>query len=1038
MDDNPQNENPRNDSNLKETAKEAAKGAAKDAAKKTGKQAAKTVAAVIAKFALPIILPIIAIILIVVIVAGIIHEIFVSEGAEREGDWTSVPYAVSQYSTEITIDPDGTIRTSMTAQEIWDKLVENRSQVTEWLDGPEDLLKLMNAELTTKYPDTRPNPDDPIDWDKINSDVESNATQGIVKFKRAQNDGSQITMTYADPDTFYGWVEEYNMTGSESAKNNALTHFTMTKSPTFNNLGGASLDYNGKDIITDISERIIAATKITPFAGNGRCQGWVRQVYANAGLGNVYYNTAYDAAKANIISTDVNNIPVGAAVYATGSGPAGHVGIYIGNGQVMDNITGGLRVTTLEKWIAEAERLNYPLDGKLGWLGWGWQAGQPTQIISQEEPDEEDDSTNSTGEDTSIEDSEEIDEEEAQEAADEYVSQKISLDNVLFIGDSITVGLSGILPNSTCVAEVGSTPQEWIPGSGNWNKLPADSDNIKAVCIMLGVNNTSQTEQMKQIIDGLISKYPGKTIYVQKVLPVTAKYHYNDYNTMNDNINKYNEEIKAFCEGKTNVQFIDTSEGYVNSDGTGIVNLFDSEGLHPLDYQQLKENIEKAINGINGAANEANQSTFSVDYQVVVATWNEQETKITSNDPQVNKTVTKTQSMSTSKVDYQTMVSGYTMPFNYLWAFIVIGQEKDFAMDLADLVYGSEIIFTVFDNLTVTVNEQREDYTRDITVNTENGPKVETHSYYKTTTTTYRTNTIQTKLTYANVWIVEYSQEFTREETENGGNKYVGSPPKIREKTDPEADEDNFVTLFKKWENREIAGNIVSGAEWLIEILERNEDTSNTFPDLTRYLIYKATGKDMGVTDFDFSIFDPKNFVSLNSAYGGTSGLEGIPGQIYDFLLGKGVPPVGAAAILGNIQGESGFNPTIQNEIGASGLCQWYDRFPALQEFANSRNSTWTDVNTQLEFMWYELEGAYSHVKDVIMSATDESDLEYATWYFGAKYEVFFVGNNFEATKHYTAKRYQYAQNWLQQFKDRQTSGTTTEEGTTAEEDGGE
>lgn len=957
MDDNPQNENPNNDSNLKKTAKEAAKGAAKEAAKKTGKQAAKQVVAVIAKFAVPILLPIIAIILIVVIVAGIIHEIFVSEGTEREGDWTSVPYAASQYSTEITIDPDGTIRTSMTAQEIWDKLVENKSQVTEWLDGPEDLLKLMNAEITTKYPDTRPNPDDPINWDKINSDVESNSTQGIIKFRRAQSDGSQITLTYVDPDTFYGWVEEFNMTGSESAKNSALTHFTMTKSPTFSNLGGASLDYNGKDIITDISERIIAATKTTPFAGDGKCQAWVRQVYANAGLGNVYFNTAYEAAKANIISTDTNNIPVGAAVYATGTGPAGHVGIYIGNGQVMDNITGGLRVTTLEKWIAEAEGLNYPLDGKVGWLGWGWQAGQPTQIISQEEPDEEVESTDSTEETETDEDTEEINDEEAQEAADEYVSQKLSLDDVLFIGDSITVGLSQLLPNSTVVAEVGSMPHKWVPGSSNWNKLPEDSDNIKAVCIMLGVNSPTQIDEMKQIIDGLVSKYPGKTIYVQKVLPVTVKYHYNDYKVMNDYINTYNKEIEAFCNGKTNVKFIDTSTGYVNSDGTGIVNLFDDEGIHPRDYQQLKDNIEKAINGISGSANEANQSTFSSDYQVVVATWNEQEIKVTSNDPQADKTGSKTQSISTSKVDYQTMVSGYTMPFNYLWAFIVVGDNKDFSMDLADLVYDSEIVFTVFDNLTVTVNEQTENYTRYITVNTKDGPRQEKRSYYKTTTTTYRTNTIQTKLTYANVWIVEYSQEFTREGRENGGNRYVESPPNIREKTDPNAKEDNFVTLFRG-KSRNTTGNIVSGAEWLIDILERNDDTSNTFPDLTRYLIYKATGKDMGVTDFDFSIYDPKNFQSVSVTIEGGNVQE----KVWMALKNLGYSDEAVAGAMGNIDYESAGFSTIAVENGGTGegigLCQWsWGRKDKFLGYVAHKGVNWTDEDTQIEFLIAEISG---------------------------------------------------------------------------------
>lgn len=964
MDDIPQN----NDSNLKETAKQAAKEAGKEAAKNTTKKAAKKVFFNIGKFLLPILIPVILIIIVIIIVSSIIHELTLQDGEEKEGDWSSIPYAASQYSTEITIDKDGTIRTSMTAQEIWDKLIESNSKVKEWLDGPEDLLKLMNAELVTKYPDTRPNPDEPIDWDKINSKVDSNETQGIIKFKRAQSDGNTITLTYADPDTYYDWIEEYNMTGNETAKNNALTHFTMQKNQIINNSSGVSLEYNGTDIMTDISERIIAATKITPWPGAGKCQSWVRQVYANAGLGNVGYSTAYEAAKANIISTDMNNIPIGAAVYATGSGYAGHVGIYIGNGMVMDSVNSGLKVRSLSEWVAEAERLNYPLDGKLGWLGWGWQAGQPTKILSQGES-----SNNSE-----TENSEETTEEEQEEAANEYVNQKISLENVLFIGDSITEGLknSGLIPGASFSAKTGVAPSYWLE---RVDSLPQNSDNIKAVCVMLGVNNPSQTEQMKQLIDALVNRYSGKTIYVQRVLPVTIKY--NNYTQMNENINAYNEEIKAYCSSKSNVEFIDTSEGYVNSNGVGIVDLFDSMGVHPLNYEQLKENIEKAINGLGTPANEANQTSFSSDYQVVVATWSETEVKITSNDPSANKTGSKTYTMSTRTIDYQTMVSGYIMPFNYLWAFIVVGQNKDFSMDLADLVYDSEIIFTIYDNLTVTTDVQTENYTRKETVQTEEGPKTETHSYYKTTTTINRVNTIEAKLTYANVWIVEYSQEYTyqvpKKETtdESTGSttettKYEGAPANIREKTDPNDSEPNFVTLFRKSENRNTAGNIVSGLEWLIEILERNDDTANTFPDLTRYLIYKAANKDTGITEFDFSIFDPKNFQSVSVSIEGGNVQE----KVWNALISQGFSEYAVAGAMGNIEHESGFDNNIieygyTEYNGGIGICQWTNyptrttttgdgaRNQRLKDYASSKGKQWQDVDVQIEFLITELCG---------------------------------------------------------------------------------
>lgn len=60
---------------------------------------------------------------------------------------------------------------------------KNNSRVDEYLDGPEDLLKLMNAEIITNYPDTRANPDEEIDWDTLNKNIDSNEVQGIIKFK---------------------------------------------------------------------------------------------------------------------------------------------------------------------------------------------------------------------------------------------------------------------------------------------------------------------------------------------------------------------------------------------------------------------------------------------------------------------------------------------------------------------------------------------------------------------------------------------------------------------------------------------------------------------------------------------------------------------------------------------------------------------------------------------------------------------------------------------------------------------------------------
>ena len=52
--------------------------------------------------------------------------------------------------------------------------------------------------------------------------VNGTTTQGIVKFRRADQNGNKSYMTYVDPSTFYGWVEQYNTDGNETAKQNAL------------------------------------------------------------------------------------------------------------------------------------------------------------------------------------------------------------------------------------------------------------------------------------------------------------------------------------------------------------------------------------------------------------------------------------------------------------------------------------------------------------------------------------------------------------------------------------------------------------------------------------------------------------------------------------------------------------------------------------------------------------------------------------------------------------------------------------------------
>lgn len=220
--------------------------------------------------------------------------------------------------------------------------------------------------------------------------------------------------------------------------------------------------------------------------------------------------------------------------------------------------------------------------------------------------------------------------------------------------------------------------------------------------------------------------------------------------------------------------------------------------------------------------------------------------------------------------------------------------------------------------------------------------------------------------------------------------------------------------------------NILSAIGWLYDALEQNEDTANMV-DITKYLIGRAKGNPENEEEFLAAIEKlQEGFTDIAEA-GGKSGIDGIQGQIYDYLLAKGVPPVGAAAIMGNIQGESSFRPDAVNSIGCSGLCQWYQgRLDNLKKLATSKGKDWTDVECQLDYLWEELNNKYTKVRDVIMAADQESELEYATWYWGRYFEVFFLGDSFEATKGNTATRYKYAQHWYQEWQQHHTSGTTS------------
>lgn len=92
-----------------------------------------------------------------------------------------------------------------------------------------------------------------------------------------------------------------------------------------------------------------------------------------------------------------------------------------------------------------------------------------------------------------------------------------------------------------------------------------------------------------------------------------------------------------------------------------------------------------------------------------------------------------------------------------------------------------------------------------------------------------------------------------------------------------------------------------------------------------------------------------------------------------DFFINKGLTPHIAAGIVGNLIVESGLDPTAVGDNGSAyGLAQWrLDRRDNLKKFAKERGKDISDFDTQLEFLWHELNGNYKQVLNKLLGARD-------------------------------------------------------------------
>lgn len=167
------------------------------------------------------------------------------------------------------------------------------------------------------------------------------------------------------------------------------------------------------------------------------------------------------------------------------------------------------------------------------------------------------------------------------------------INNSLFIGDSLTSGLSiysgmagkNIIYSSGLSASNASARSIKSDGKSQTVIETAAQKNLSAIYVMLGANDIAAgyssgkfSSNYGQFIDKLKSSCKSSTIYVESVLPVTAKYNARGTSITNKKIDDYNTALKAMCTEKS-VAYCDVASALKDSDGCLDTNL-SSDGFH--------------------------------------------------------------------------------------------------------------------------------------------------------------------------------------------------------------------------------------------------------------------------------------------------------------------------------------------------------------------------------------------------------------------------------------------------------------------------
>ena len=384
-----------------------------------------------------------------------------------------------------------------------------------------------------------------------------------------------------------------------------------------------------------------------------------------------------------------------------------------------------------------------------------------------------------------------------------------------------------------------------------------------------------------------------------------------------------------------------------------------------------------------------------------------------SSEENLNEVSNET-TITLKNIDYKSELDKYTTKINFLISLTMISQNPEFVSAVVDLIKDTRIEITIMDNVSTYESIQTHKYDLNTRTKHEIKKQGQINEYYTNSTQPGVTDVIketiietkpQINITYVKTWFYEQKNSYSK--TTVGPDETINDPITIKNETAITGNNEGswktnytinskdisttseYITIpgegkyilgevgdAERYENKDIleptfiglmetefripystreeaaGSNLVSGAEMLFYLLQKDSSLEN-MEIVMRYALYLYSGKDYGVTSLDGSIFEIQDFNTVTSLYGGT-----IQEKVWFALKDMGLSEYAIAGVMGNIEGESGFN-TGSIEIGSQegiGLCQWsFGRRDALEAYATSKGRDWQDEDIQIEFLIGEL-----------------------------------------------------------------------------------